>query len=40
MGRTAPLEILHRAAPCRNVQVTFTLDRICTVHSLLGTISC
>jgi hypothetical protein len=22
-----PLEILHRAAPCRNVPVTFTLDR-------------
>ena len=21
-----PLEILHRAAPCRNVPVTFTLD--------------
>jgi fatty acid desaturase len=23
-----PLEILHRAAPCRNVPVTFTLDRM------------
>ena len=25
-GRTAPFEIVHRAAPCRNVPVTFTLD--------------
>ena len=25
-----PLEILHRAAPCRNVPVTFTLDRTVT----------
>jgi hypothetical protein len=26
--RQAPLDILHLAAPCRNVPVTFTLDRI------------
>ncbi len=27
-----PLEILHRAAPCRNVPVTFTLDVMNTAH--------
>ena len=27
-GRTVPLEILHCAAPCRNVPVTFTLNRM------------
>jgi Photoprotection regulator fluorescence recovery protein len=25
-GRTAPLEIVHRAVPCRNVPVAFTLE--------------
>jgi predicted nucleic-acid-binding Zn-ribbon protein len=30
MRREAPLEILHLAAPCRNVPVTFTLDSIMT----------
>jgi len=27
-----PLEIVHRAAPCRNVPVTFTLDLMNTVE--------
>ena len=32
-GRTVPLEIVHVAAPCRNVPVTFTLDiRKCSLR--------
>jgi hypothetical protein len=30
-----PLEILHRAAPCRNVPVTFTLDVMVNVSGVL-----
>jgi hypothetical protein len=44
-ARTAPLEIVHRAAPCRNVPVTFTLDLMHwppsmeTVISIVGSIA-